>query len=411
MESDLSSGPDFLIRMPLAMGLSLADHLHMQLNPTYDAAIVGGGLAGLAAAIGLRKKGWSVVLFEKEKFPFHKVCGEYVSLESWNFLESIGLPLSKMNLPIIDHLLLTAPNGKSFNTTLPQGGFGISRYRLDSLLSGIAEDHGVHLAVQTKVEDIHHENKFVVHSVDIHGKKTVTSARVCCNAFGKRSNLDIKWKRDFLQQKDRRLENYVGIKYHVQTNWPQNLIGLHNFENGYCGISKVEDERFCLCYMTRAENLKKSGNDIRKMEEQVLYQNPHLKKIFISSDRCTDFPVTISQISFGKKTQIENHMLLLGDAAGMITPLCGNGMSIALHTAKLATELVDRYLSSEIDLGTLEASYSKQWKHHFAGRLQTGRILQRFFGSNSLSNFFVQSFRRFPFLASPLIRMTHGCPF
>jgi hypothetical protein len=40
-------------------------------------------------------------------------------------------------------------------------------------------------------------------------------------------------------------------------------------------------------------------------------------------------PYTISQISFEKKTRIEKHMLMLGDAAGMITPLCGNGMSMA----------------------------------------------------------------------------------
>jgi flavin-dependent dehydrogenase len=45
----------------------------MQLNQEYDVAIIGGGLAGLAASIQLSGVGHSVVLFEKEKYPFHKV--------------------------------------------------------------------------------------------------------------------------------------------------------------------------------------------------------------------------------------------------------------------------------------------------------------------------------------------------
>jgi len=76
----------------------------------YDACIIGGGLAGLALSIQLAKLGYAVALFEKEKYPFHKVCGEYISMESWNFLEELGLPLSDLKLPIINKLLVTAPN-------------------------------------------------------------------------------------------------------------------------------------------------------------------------------------------------------------------------------------------------------------------------------------------------------------
>src|SRR5687768_7067733 len=94
-------------------------------NNKYDVAIIGAGLAGLSLSIQLAKKGYSVVLFEKERFPFHKVCGEYISLESWNFLKSLGLPLEELNLPIIKTLMLTAPNGKALQAELPLGGFGI----------------------------------------------------------------------------------------------------------------------------------------------------------------------------------------------------------------------------------------------------------------------------------------------
>lgn len=378
----------------------------MQLNEEYDVAIVGGGLAGLAASIQLAGTGHSVVLFEKEKYPFHKVCGEYISLESWGFLIGLGLPLNEMGLPGIDSLFLTAPNGKALSTKLPLGGFGISRYQLDFLLANIAQQRGVHLLEETKVDDITFEEDFYV---SFHSKKI--KARVCCAAYGKRSNLDIKWKREFLKATDKRLDNYVGIKYHVKTDWEKNVIGLHNFENGYCGISKIEEDKYCLCYMTKAENLKSCNNNINRLEETVLYKNPHLKKIFLNIEKCYSSPATISQINFNKKNQVEDHILMLGDSAGMITPLCGNGMSIALHTSNISAILIHDFLERKISRPQLEEFYKKQWAHQFAKRLQAGRILQRFFGDEWLTNLFVGTFKLFPFLSKPVIKMTHGKPF
>ncbi|MGN6399566.1 MAG: NAD(P)/FAD-dependent oxidoreductase [Flavisolibacter sp.] len=383
----------------------------MQLQQQYDVAIIGGGLAGLSCAIELNKRGHSVVLFEKEKYPFHKVCGEYVSFESWNFLEQLGLPLNQMNLPVIDTLLLTAPNGKSFTTQLPLGGFGISRYKLDDELATIARNAGVVILEETKVEQVACNQQFEIgFSSRITTQKNI-QAKICCAAYGKRSNLDIKWERDFLNHHDKRLDNYVGIKYHVETDWKPNVIGLHNFKNGYCGISKVEAEKYCLCYMTKAANLKNCGNNIEQLQQTVLMINPHLRTIFSKSRIVQEFPITISQISFHKKTQIENGILMLGDAAGMITPLCGNGMSIALHTGKMAAQLADQFLQGKIAKKELQKEYEKQWQQNFSRRLQSGQILQKFFGSNWLSNSFVQLFKTFPFLAEPIVRMTHGKSF
>ena len=372
----------------------------------YDVGIIGGGLAGLAASILLAKDGYSVAVFEKEAYPFHKVCGEYVSMESWNFLESLGLRLQDLNLPLIDTLHLTAPNGKEFITKLPLGGFGISRYKLDSSLAKIAVETGVHLFTNTKVTDVSFKQRHEIYFGD-----EMITAKACCAAYGKRSNLDLKWDRRFFKEQSHRLNNYVGIKYHVTTDREANVIGLHNFYNGYCGISKIEDDKYCLCYMTKAENLKSNNNSIKEMEHRILFQNPHLKKIFLHSKPIQGFPVTISQISFTQKSKVEKGVLVLGDAAGMITPLCGNGMSIALHTAKIASFLIIEYLQGATAHSVLGKKYEQLWSKHFGGRLRTGRMLQAFFGSNSLSNFFVGTFKTLPFLARPVIKLTHGQPF
>jgi len=252
------------------------------------ACIIGGGLAGLALSIQLAKAGYKVFLFEKEKYPFHKVCGEYISLESWNFIEQLGLPLSEMNLPIIQKLIVSSPGGKIIESNLDLGGFGISRYLLDYELSKIARQNGVEIFEETKVNDIVFENDvFAISTSAIN-----VQSKIVAGTFGKRSNIDVKWSRSFIKKKNSKLNNYIGVKYHVQTQFAPGTIALHNFKNGYCGISEIENDKYCLCYLTTAENLKANNNSISDMEKNVLQKNPHLKKIFSSSTFLYQSPVT-----------------------------------------------------------------------------------------------------------------------
>src|SRR6202012_3168133 len=150
-------GGDGQQRHQLEMGFSVACHETEIIM--YDVIIAGGGLAGLALSIQLGKAGYRVALFEKEIYPYHKVCGEYISLESWNFLQELGLPLSDWNLPVIRTLLLSAPNGLSLEQELPLGGFGISRYKIDAALAALARAAGVGLYEGVRVTDIGFEKQ------------------------------------------------------------------------------------------------------------------------------------------------------------------------------------------------------------------------------------------------------------
>ncbi len=373
----------------------------------YDACIIGGGLAGLATSIQLTRQGFKVALFEKEQYPFHKVCGEYISLESWDFLESLGLQLSDMQLPIIKKLIVTAPNGNSLQHDLPLGGFGISRFKIDEALKNIALEHKVDVFENCKVNNV----KFVDDAFYLQTSKGDFTSSTCCGSYGKRSNLDVKWNRLFTRQKPNKLNNYIGVKYHIKTNFAADTIALHNFKDGYCGISKIEDDKYCLCYLTNAGNLKDSDNAVPLMEKNTLQQNPHLKNIFENSEILYESPVTISQISFSKKTQVEDHVLLVGDAAGMITPLCGNGMSMALHGSKIAAGFIKQFLSGQINRNEMEELYTKKWKAVFSKRLLAGRWIQSMFGASQTTNFFIAVMKRFPGLTNWLVKQTHGKPF
>ena len=373
----------------------------------FDIAIIGGGLAGLCLAIQSAQKGYKTILFEKEQYPFHKVCGEYISLESWDFLVSLGVPLQQWNLPVIKKLKATDVSGMEYCFNLDLGGFGISRYKLDNCLHQLAVTKGVTVKTQTKVLNaVLKEETFEIETVNDN-----YVAQLVAGSFGKRSNLDVKWNRHFVLQKKGKLNNYIGVKYHIKFPTEQDTIALHNFENGYCGISAIEDGKTCLCYLTTAQNLQKAGNSIAKLEQQILGANPQLKTIFAGVTVLYSQPLTISQVSFSKKNQVENNILMLGDAAGMITPLCGNGMSMAMHSSKLAFNCMDDFLNKKLTRMQMEANYKQNWQTNFARRLWVGRKVQQLFGSNYSTALFLKIMKRIPGLASMVIKATHGQPF
>jgi flavin-dependent dehydrogenase len=278
---------------------------------------------------------------------------------------------------------------------------------LDFSLSEIARSTGVIIEENTKVSDI----LFSEPVFTITANQRSYTAKVVCASYGKRSNIDIKWKRPFTIASKNKLNNYIGVKYHVKTDFPTDTIALHNFADGYCGIVKIEEDKYNLCYLTTAANLQKSKGNIGDMEQSVLIRNPHLKKIFAESKFLHESPVIISQISFDKKEQVENHVLMIGDAAGMITPLCGNGMSMALHGSKLAAEVLYLFLQGQISRAEMEKKYTRQWQQHFSRRLKAGRMIQRLFGNRWLTDFFISFMKQFPKMADLLIRQTHGKPF
>jgi flavin-dependent dehydrogenase len=147
------------------------------------------------------------------------------------------------------------------------------------------------------------------------------------------------------------------------------------------------------------------------MEETILSENPHLKTLLLNVRKINKEPVSIAQISFLKKTQVEDHVVMLGDAAGMITPLCGNGMSMAMHSSLLAAVEIGAFLEGIISRQIMEDNYTRNWQQHFAKRLATGRMIQYFFGKKWLTNVFITTMKHIPALTRRIIKMTHGNPF
>ncbi|WP_421763486.1 NAD(P)/FAD-dependent oxidoreductase [Ekhidna sp.] len=368
-----------------------------------DVIIIGGGLAGLINAILLNRSGLTVQLFEEKKYPFHRVCGEYISNEVLPFLNQHQLYPAALQPTAITQFHLSSVSGKSLKMPLDLGGFGVSRYLLDHWLAEIAINEGVEITHQRVTSSNFNDDIFTITDKG----DQVYNCKIAIGAFGKRSVLDKNLNRNFIQKRS----PYVGVKYHIKTDSVgADVIALHNFKGGYCGVSQIENETFNLCYLSHRSNIKEYGS-IQHMEEEVLQKNPYLKSIFSDSDFLFDKPEVINEITFEKKEPLYNHILMSGDSAGMITPLCGNGMAMAIHSAKILSELIIKNQQQGFNRTKLENDYSEAWNDLFAKRLSAGRAIQKLFGSQTFSEIAVSAGKSIKPIAGYLMKQTHGKPF
>jgi flavin-dependent dehydrogenase len=360
-----------------------------------EVCIIGGGLSGLSLSILLAEKGVDVIVIEKKNFPRHKVCGEYISLESWDFLERLGIPLSEMQLPILKELELTAHGKYSLKTELPLGGFGLSRYTLEDLLYKKALEKGVRVYCQTTATD-------VIDRQVITNKSFSINSNLIIAAYGKTTNFKIKAKPSTGQ-------SYFAMKWHVKTTHPDELLALHFFNKGYIGSSNVEDGKTTMCLMAASEVLKKHQNSLDTFVEQELMTNQKIAPLFEASEFLFEKPLSIANITLCHRYPVSDTLDFVGDAAGMIAPLSGNGMSMAFYGAFLMAENILKHRGEPNE--RIQEIYSYAWKKQFKTRLLIGNWLQQ----SSLNPIAVPSIigigKAFPKLFKNLIKLTHGKPF
>jgi len=371
----------------------------------YDAIIIGGGLAGCSTALQLARRGHSVVLFEKGTYPRQKLCGEFLSPEVRASFRHLGLTdqIQAEGATAIQQARLTAANGTETTHALPEPAVGLSRYALDALLYRTACEAGVEGHPGTRVTDVQGslEDGFAVTA-----EGTPVTGRIVIGAHGRRGALDRTLDRPFLNEQS----PYVAFKAHYAGPAAEALSGtieLHSAPGGYCGLSPVEAGRINVCWIGRVDALTSAGGTPTAMLTQHLRQNAALDERLHGLERVSEGFEAVSQVPLMPKERFVDDVCMVGDAAGMIAPLCGDGMGMALQTADLAAPLLDRFLR-ERDASPFRHDYRAAWRDAFGQRMRLGRWAHAAAFRPRAAQALIRACRWMPPFARWLIRSTRG---
>lgn len=333
--------------------------------PDAEVAIVGGGLAGLSLAILLALDGIRVVVIEKGHYPRHKVCGEYISMESHGFLTRLGVPMERLDLPQIRRFKLTSSFGTVATCNLDPGGIGISRYTLDALLAQLAEQAGVVFISNTTVRSIAFNRSINQYTLTTASGDSL-HCRMAVGAFGRLSGM--------AQGAIREEPAFIGVKYHLSDGPPPDLMEMHHFNGGYCGISRIEDGRTCMCYLADAALLKPFKGNLDAFEAEILGTNPYLQP-YLEAPRLMP-GIRTSGFHFGVPDVRRTDYPLLGDAAGFIPPITGNGMSLAFRSAHVLHPVLSAFVRGRANRAQVLKTARRYTSKYLSRRIKKGIQLQ-----------------------------------
>jgi flavin-dependent dehydrogenase len=105
-------------------------------------------------------------------------------------------------------------------------------------------------------------------------------------------------------------------------------------------------------------------------------QNTPLRLWLDQAEQVTERWLSIGQVPFIRKRAVVNDVLMAGDAAGLIAPVAGDGIAMALHGGRMAATYAADYLENRISADELRDKYNRDWHHIFNTRLRLGRVLQ-----------------------------------
>ena len=338
-----------------------------------DLLVIGGGPAGATLASMAARHGVSVVVLERESFPRDKVCGEFLSWDAFPILERIGAldAIESCTPARITRALLVTPR-RVTESPLPQTAYGISRMKLDGILLHNATAAGAFAAEECVVESLERSNVgHVVTTRPRSGEPLRIEARLAVGAWGRWGRLDLNLGRKFTA--DRR-QRHIGFKRHYATGLTApDVIELHPFPGGYLGAQPIEGSRSNLCGLVHQSEISSLKGGWPRFTESLAASSTSLQRLFDAAEPLQDEFLSSDPVIFRAKEPVHEGAILIGDSAGLIDPLTGNGMAMAIQSAALAAPFALAILGGG-DRTTLLRAYSRAHRELFATRVRWSRL-------------------------------------
>jgi flavin-dependent dehydrogenase len=343
-----------------------------------DAVVIGAGPAGSAAAAVLAEAGFATLVIEKDRFPRRKVCGEFLSgtaRESLVRLDALA-EIAGEAAPI-ERGSVRLRHGRSVDFELAARGFGISRRRLDEILARRAQERGAEIRFGTRVVAIEPSGDGAtrVRIAADGGREESLLARCVVGAWGRWDALDRTLHRRFLGRRNR----FFGWARDYETV-PGVLKGdvrLYLFRGGYCGLSRIEEGRIHLAGVISEARRRRLPSGWEAAVAHARADNPALDRDLARlSARSPEGDLGTGPVYFTAKRPSEHGALMAGDAAGVIDPFLGEGLSAALASGVLAGETLASGLEGRVRMEDAAAVYAAAWRRRFRRRLGWGAALR-----------------------------------
>lgn len=361
----------------------------------WDAIVIGGGVAGSAAATLLARNGREVLLLEREEAAHDKVCGEFISIEAQHYLKKLGIDLVQLGAEKINQVRLIHKE-KIVSSVLPFEALSLSRKVLDEAMLAYAVANGAQVERGKAVTGLEYE---VAEWVIKRAKERPLNAHSVFLATGKH-DLRSHSRKPKLEGK------YIGFKMHFHLT-PEQLAKLKGcvelvlYNGGYAGLEPVEGGKANLCLVVTKARFATCGKRWNQLLQFLKFSAPHLAKRLTQAEPCWKHPLSIFPIPYGfvygKKHFSEPHYFRLGDQMAVIPSFCGEGMAIALHTAFSA---VKNYLEKD------GAGYNEQICTELLPQVRLAQFLSRTMSLPWMQAPVIWSCRALPGLISRVVART-----
>jgi flavin-dependent dehydrogenase len=294
----------------------------------YDVAIVGSGPAGSTLAALLARRGVSVALIDRDEFPRDKLCGEFLSYDALPIVSRLGIELQT---PAIARCRVVSRH-RQYEFEFPTAARGVSRQLLDDLLYRTAVAAGAHSFAGWTAADLSPL------TIERGEERQSIDARVIVGAWGRWGRFDTQLGRAFVRDHSHR---HFGFKRHYRGGETP-VIELYSFRGGYLGVSPVENGITNICGLVHASRLAGHKGRWQSFVDEIRSEEPRLDSMYARYEPAQEGFLSSEPVIFRARSPVEGGVLMIGDASGIVDPLTGNGMAMAIQSAAVAAPYVMR---------------------------------------------------------------------
>jgi len=303
--------------------------------------IIGGGLAGLALGLGLRRAGVPVTVFEAGDYPRHRVCGEFITGLDAATADRLGLEPALRDARRHRDVAWFHRDRFIRVQRLPAPALSLSRHRLDARLAA---------------------------ALRAAGGTVLTQQRMAADAQPA--------GRVFATGRRRGGNEWIGLKFHVTGLDLQRGLELHLGEEAYVGLAGIEEQRVNVCGLFRRRPVDARGAELLPAYLQAAGLGALAGRIRAATVEADSF-CAVAGLGFDRGVPPADR-IVLGEAAAMIPPFTGNGMAMAFQSADLALAPLLDYARGAADWPATLQAVNARLRRHFRLRLASAAVLHPF---------------------------------